>query len=304
MGMDAIAMLPLVVGESRAAPRAPRAGLPARPLIAPAAAANFKVSHGCLVEAVAVATCAAEATLASAAARRGARRRSASGWTVCSALPALQPPPSLGSEISPETSPLRFSRLANWVAPGHLMVGRYPLTDPDKVEGQAHLRQLVSTAGVSTFVCLQSEVPDQLLGRWPAGGIELHGRRCLPYARMAQQFATGRKLNFLYEPIDDLTAPGLDRLEKLVEKLQERISRGETLFLHCWGGRGRSGMLAGCLLGSLYGLDPEEVLRYIQLGYDSRGYDNCVSPETSEQRELVRLFCARRLSARSEAAAE
>lgn len=203
---------------------------------------------------------------------------------------SLRQLPDVDVSLPAAASPFRFSSQANWLAPGHVLVGRYPLTAPDEAEGRAHLRRLLE-AGVTTFVCLQSEVPPQTeRQKWPTEGIKLNGRRCLLYAQLALQFAGGRKLHFLHEPMDDLSSPGLKELHRLVADLETRIRSGETVFLHCWGGRGRSATVAGCLLMRLYNLTPEEVLQRVQYGYDSRDYDNSVSPETAQQRRTVHDF--------------
>lgn len=34
--------------------------------------------------------------------------------------------------------------------------------------------------------------------------------------------------------------------------LEARISKGEKLYVHCWGGRGRAGTVGACLLASMY----------------------------------------------------
>ncbi|CAJ1458982.1 unnamed protein product [Effrenium voratum] len=52
---------------------------------------------------------------------------------------ALRPLPKLEGGRS-----LRFSSAANWLSPGHLMVGRYPMLHGK--ESQGHLRQLVTEA--------------------------------------------------------------------------------------------------------------------------------------------------------------
>lgn len=174
------------------------------------------------------------------------------------------------------------------------MVGRYPLLENNKEECQKHLRRLVSEAKITTFVCLQSEVPAQSdVRNWPPGGIKVKSRRCLPYARMAQQFAgSATKLHFLHEPLDDLEVPGNQRLHDFTNQLEERVTSGEKLLLHCMGGRGRSNLVAGCLLAQMYGLPAEEAAAVLQFAYDSRDYDNCVVPETQRQRATLQAFCA------------
>ncbi|CAJ1458980.1 unnamed protein product [Effrenium voratum] len=122
------------------------------------------------------------------------------------------------------------------------------------------------------------------LRRWPAEGLKVKGRRCLPYARTAQQFAGARKLHFLHEPLEDLEVPGSEHLHAFTNKLEARLHQGETLLVHCMGGRGRSNLVAGCLLAKLYDLPADEVEQRLQLGYESRDYDNCLVPETQRQR--------------------
>lgn len=166
------------------------------------------------------------------------------------------------------------------------------MTDPDMAAGRMFVMKLMREARVSTFVCFQKEVPPQTeIGKWPPGGVALHGRKCLPYAGLAKQFSMGRQLQFLYEPLEDLAAPGLEHLTKVVEDLRKRVLDGEVLYLHCWGGRGRSATVAACLLSRLYSISAEEAMERVQLGYDSRAYDNCRSPETDKQREVTRQFC-------------
>ncbi len=68
----------------------------------------------------------------------------------------------------------------------------------------------------------------------------------------------------------------------------ERILRGERLYIHCWGGHGRTGTLVAVLLGRLYGLPYTNALRYTQAFHDARVYPQGVrSPQTPVQRAQV-----------------
>lgn len=40
--------------------------------------------------------------------------------------------------------------------------------------------------------------------------------------------------------------------------------------MHCWGGRGRAGLVGACLLAALYGLGAEEALERVQRSFDTR----------------------------------
>ncbi|CAJ1377172.1 unnamed protein product [Effrenium voratum] len=205
----------------------------------------------------------ATASLPTASLRRPAREVQAGRMNLRMAFSAL--------------SPSAFSRHANWLVPGQLMVGRYPYVNPvycDQLEeAEAHLAALLEEAKVSTFVCLQSELPDQVAGDWPARGVPVPGfpGRFLRYADAARQVAK-TELCFLHAPVPDLSTPQVSALRGLLDDLKTRIDRGEVVYLHCWGGRGRSGVVGACLLGHMFPkLTGEESLRLVQEGYTSRG---------------------------------
>ena len=178
------------------------------------------------------------------------------------------------------------------------------------------IRDRLRTIGrVRTFVCLQSELPPQDLqdgpGSWehvaPAGGAKAsfrptRGPRASagfrPY--YADAFGiSGPKSTNLPDPEfvqfripDSGAAPSLKQLAVLVTSLGESIRSGKVLYLHCWEGRGRVGLVGACLLGELYpcmGANEamQRVQAYLELR-DPRGR----SPETEEQREQVRAYFA------------
>ncbi|KAJ9529462.1 hypothetical protein QJQ45_013819 [Haematococcus lacustris] len=73
-------------------------------------------------------------------------------------LPRLQP---LDGEYEAWHS---FGDFANWLVPGWVLLGRYPYCEPSRCpsyeKGEQQLEKIIS-AGISTFVCLQAEVPPQ-----------------------------------------------------------------------------------------------------------------------------------------------
>lgn len=199
-----------------------------------------------------------------------------------------------GPALAP--APQRFSEHANWLIPGRLMLGRYPFVSPvycpSLSDGHAQLRSLLEV-GINTFVCLQSELPPQD-APWPSQGIAVPGFQGAfqPYGAAACEGAE-EELRFLHSPIADLGTPGLAELSALVRDLKQRILRDEKIYLHCWGGRGRSGVVGACLLGALDDtLSPQEALDAVQRGYSLRASRLDVgalsrSPQTPEQRDFV-----------------
>lgn len=55
---------------------------------------------------------------------------------------------------------------------------------------------------------------------------------------------------FVHEPIPDQFVTSDERVIALMETLAELLRQGEVLYIHCWGGHGRTGTIIGCLLGS------------------------------------------------------
>eukprot|EP00439_Symbiodinium_sp_Y106_P079065 s1503_g17.t2 len=182
--------------------------------------------------------------------------------------------------------PQRFSEHANWLLPGHLMIGRYPYLNPVYCTSQREaLEQLhgLLKAGITTFVCLQKAGRIYLLQCQISGIPDCFPGRFLPYAAKAQSLMPD--LQFMHCPI-----------QESVSALSQDGGANEVIYLHCWGGRGRSGVVAACLLGSMFHeMTAAECLEMVQCGYSSRGSKADVgalakSPQTDEQRQFVKLF--------------
>lgn len=60
------------------------------------------------------------------------------------------------------------------------------------------------------------------------------------------------ELNFIHFPIVDLSVPSTSALEDLIEQLDQQVRSGHGVYVHCWGGRGRSGIIGACLISKLY----------------------------------------------------
>jgi len=104
---------------------------------------------------------------------------------------------------------------------------------------------------------------------------------------------------FLHAPILDLGTPSsaslYSTLSTLLETLEEKPDF--AIYIHCWGGRGRAGLVGACLLALLFPeLDSDQILNWVQRGYDTRlGADDMPiglkqSPQTFGQRDFVKSF--------------
>lgn len=85
---------------------------------------------------------------------------------------------------------------------------------------------------------------------------------------------------YVNRPIGDFSVPTRERLSATLDEIDAELARGGVVYVHCWAGCGRTGVVVGSWLVR-HGAEPEEALRRIA---DARGR-GC--PQTLEQRELV-----------------
>ena len=138
------------------------------------------------------------------------------------------------------------------------------------------------------------------------------GQALRPYVKDAQQLLikarqtgsakiTQTRLDLLHLPIIDGSVTSDHALSRLADDCCQRILDGERLYIHCWGGHGRTGTLVAVVLARLYGLTTVEALTYTQALHDVRRYpQNVRSPQTQVQVEQVkRILAAERVGAKA-----
>jgi len=204
----------------------------------------------------------------------------------------------------------------NWLIPQRIMIGQYPGMTPESngptsKESEMHIQNMVQDAKITQFCCLQTEVPSQDDNvEWEAVGGEVYldpmSRREFPrpftrYSTLAQAISdSSSEVGFLHSPIEDLGTPSCnDTLLRLLSELLYHLesNANNALYLHCWGGRGRAGLIGACTASLLFPeLTSQEILAWVQGGYDTRAGAQAMhrglrrSPQTEQQREFVREF--------------
>ena len=155
-----------------------------------------------------------------------------------------------------------------WVEPGRLLAGEYPGAS---VEADALPRLAAfAAAGVTSYVDLTEE--GELT---PYSSLLPDGVR---YRRMA---------------IRDFNHPTARDMAKMLDLVDDELARGEVVYVHCWGGIGRTGTVVGCWLVR-HGLSGIEALRRVaELRVGIPDEWRC-SPETLEQRRMVLRWGERR----------
>lgn len=160
-----------------------------------------------------------------------------------------------------------------WVEPGRLLAGEYP-SRSDSLAARKRLEAFLD-AGLNTFVDLTH-----------AG--ELH-----PYEPVLRELAEARGIPLEYTrlPIQDHSVPTPAEMRVILDTIEKALAGGRNVYVHCWGGVGRTGTTVGCYL-IRGGISSEEALKRLA-GWWSRVPKRAYfpqSPETSEQWEFVRRW--------------
>jgi protein tyrosine phosphatase len=109
-------------------------------------------------------------------------------------------------------------------------------------------------------------------------------------------------VHYIHHPIQDLSVPSNSKnLKLLLWKLLDFLDSGDAtesmVYVHCWGGRGRAGLTACCMLtllefaatscGEIDGnniTDVQTIFDVVQTGYASRlGSENIFYEEVQEE---------------------
>jgi protein-tyrosine phosphatase len=86
----------------------------------------------------------------------------------------------------------------------------------------------------------------------------------------------------------DLSVPPLAEMVNILNTIDSAIVSGRTVYLHCWGGVGRTGTVVGCYLAR-HGQRGQSALDELtRLWKVMQKATWRVSPETDEQKEFVR----------------
>lgn len=161
-----------------------------------------------------------------------------------------------------------------WVEPGRLLAGEYPAALDDDA-ARRKLRAFLAV-GVDTFYNLTtSEDP------------------LLPYADQLAEEAAAQELVVIHRSftIRDLGVPSVADMTTILDTLDADLAAGRTVYVHCWGGIGRTGTVVGCWLVR-HGTPAEKALAFIQAGVDSTPKQGRRSPETNEQHAYVKRWPA------------
>jgi protein-tyrosine phosphatase len=146
-------------------------------------------------------------------------------------------------------------RRATWIEPQKLIAGRHPCAST-QLDAEAEVLGLVAK-GVTVFLDLTEE------------------GELMPYERLVPGSARHVRV-----PVRDFSVPTDEQLVGTLDAIDAEIESGGIVFVHCWAGCGRTGVVVGCWLVR-HGTPPREALTKVA---DARGL-GC--PQTLEQRLAI-----------------
>lgn len=170
---------------------------------------------------------------------------------------------------------------------GKLYGGEYP-GDRKPDVAKIRLRHLV-TLGIRTFVDLTT----------PAD-------RMAPYEGFLTELEeeVGAPLRRISLPIADMGIPEAgETMLTILRHIRESSSVAPAVYVHCWGGIGRTGTVVGCWLREC-GYDGESALAHVQKLYASHMPKVSLhpeSPQTPAQKNYIRFWKPRNHSLQSPA---
>ena len=160
-----------------------------------------------------------------------------------------------------------------WVVPGRLLAGEYPGQSDDELTRQ-RIDALIE-GGFDLFVDLTNSNET-----WPYLNVLLHEAKIYQVEAAHLRF-----------PIGDFGLPTAYQMNSILDSIDQNLENGRKIYLHCWGGIGRTGTTVGCYLVRR-GKTGEEALDQLSAwwrGVPKSRY-HIHSPETFEQMEFIRTW--------------
>jgi hypothetical protein len=155
-----------------------------------------------------------------------------------------------------------------WVAPGKLLAGEYPI-DLEEKTSQAKMSSLID-AGVSVFI----DLTEKNEMAWES-----------PLRSYASLLGPARHQRFA---IRDRSIPETpEHTTAILDAIDLHIGEGSTVYVHCWGGVGRTGTIVGCWLARRGHEGRDALDRLNQLWQCCPKSEVRTAPETHEQAQYI-----------------
>lgn len=101
-----------------------------------------------------------------------------------------------------------------------------------------------------------------------------------------ESLAHQKQVTYQRLSIQDWSTPSQGKMTEILDAIEAALSTGKNIYLHCYGGLGRTGLTVGCYLAN-HGLTGIHALARIAELRDRIPGEQKISPETERQRRMV-----------------
>jgi protein tyrosine phosphatase (PTP) superfamily phosphohydrolase (DUF442 family) len=174
-----------------------------------------------------------------------------------------------------ENLKIPFNR-SYWVVPGKLLAGGYPGSE-DPIEEERKLKELIQSGISHVISLLEPSEYDRPDDPFP------------PYVDHMESIAEKMGITVTFDQISikDFSVPTERQMVRILNQIDMCIKYDKPVYVHCWGGKGRTGTVVGCYLarhGMAAGIDTIEMIK--QLRKNTVDFSD-PSPETKKQINMV-----------------
>ncbi|MBI5841726.1 MAG: dual specificity protein phosphatase family protein [Chloroflexi bacterium] len=157
-----------------------------------------------------------------------------------------------------------------WVLPGRFLAGEYPMSNSE--ERTRRQMDAFLENGFDTFIDLTN--PNELP----------------PYLPILTEQAQAYEKEIRYRrfPIGDFGIPTRETMQSILDEIDASLESNHRLYLHCWGGVGRTGTTVGCYLVR-HGHSGRDALQQLAAWwrYVPKSIFHPRSPETNTQVDFI-----------------
>ena len=160
-----------------------------------------------------------------------------------------------------------------WVQPGQLLAGAYPILVGTAEQTMRQRVRRFLAVGMTAFVDL----------------TEAH--ECVPYFPFLMAGVSERMCPPVYQrlPIRNWDVPTPPMMMRILDVIDTAVAEGQSVYVHCAGGIGRTGTVVGCYLVR-HGMPGEAALAEIMRLRQVMPNGGDLSPRREPQRQMVRTW--------------